>query len=107
MQSHMDDDTPVETRNQFDRLKERAETGRKHRLADITAGKPGEKALAEWEHEGLLVRHMPDDEQGILRISIGGGVSWAQLEYCVYRGDTTRCAYMLEQAAKALRNKPS
>ena len=106
MQTHMDQDVPADTLNQFDRLKERAKTGRKHRLADITAGKPGEKALAEWEHDGLQVRQMPDDEQGILRISVGGGVSWANIEYCVFRGDRTQCAYRLEQAAKALRNKP-
>ena len=90
----------------WDRLKERAAQGERDRTAEITMGKPGERALSEWPHGQLQIRQMPEDEQGILRISVGGGIHYAHIDYCVFRGDRTRCAYLLEEAAKALRRGP-
>ena len=55
------------------RLTQRADDMVRDKQSENTAGKEGEEPLAEWKHKGVSVRHMPDDEQGILRISIGGG----------------------------------
>jgi len=50
---------------------------------------------------------MPDDEHGILRISVGGGDSTpVQLNYCTVRGGVGRCINLLEQAIAALRECP-
>lgn len=69
----------------------------------ITGGAPGEKSLAEWEHGSVHVRQLPNDEQGILRISIGGGENLpVNLNYCVFRGDLAACAAMLRKALGAL-----
>ena len=102
MQTHEDRDVPDPF---LGRLKERADECMKHQMADITAGTPGEEIVDEWRHGRLTVTHRPDDEQGILRISIGGGAQLAKYDgdYCVFRGNRTACAYLLEQAAKALR----
>jgi hypothetical protein len=74
--------------------------------AEITAGAPGEPILAEWRYKTLSIVERPEDEQKILRISVGGGVPGADISYCVFRGDRTQCAYLLESAAAALRAGP-
>lgn len=106
MQTHPDYDaeriTPF-----LDRLKIRADDAMAKGNSQITTGEPGEKPIDEWKHGKIHVTKMPEDEQGILRMSVGGGteglVRKLDINYCVFRGDRTQCAYMLEQAAKALR----
>lgn len=48
----------------------------------------------------------PDDEQGILRISVGGGVQTVDVNYCVYRGDLAKCLHLLRMAICALEECP-
>jgi len=98
MQTHNDSDSLF-----MDRLKERATKMANDKLSEITAGKDDEKVRDEWEHDDMHVTHRPDDEQGILRISIGGGIREAQFDYCVFRGDRIECMAMLEKALAALR----
>lgn len=74
----------------------------------IAAGRNGEVPLAEWEAtNGMFVRHMPDDEHDILRISVGGGDSTPViLNYCTIQGPVGRCIAQLEMAIAALRECP-
>jgi len=65
----------------------------------ITAGVPGEQAIAKWESGGVVVRQMPDDEHGLLRISIGG---LPNKGYLVFRGDRGQCRALLKRALRAL-----
>lgn len=85
------------------RLRKRAAQMKRDKAAEITAGADGEKPLAEWDAHGVGVRHMRPDEQGILRISIGGGDTPVPLNYCVFRGELGECIDLLEKAIKALR----
>lgn len=75
-------------------------------MSVVAAGSPGEPILAEWDRGRIHVVKRPDDEQGILRISVGGGIERVKLDYCVFRSDRTACAFLLEQAALALRETP-
>ena len=106
MQSHLDDDSPIqrEMREQFmERLRGRAEKIHGEGRSTITGGRKGEKILAEWESEGVGVRQLPADEQGILRISIGGGEHTpVVVNYCVFRGDRAACIKLLKRALAAL-----
>ena len=71
--------------------------------SQITAGKPGEQARAEYRRAGVSVRHLPDDEHGILRISIGGHPDQPMdSSYLVFRGDRGQCQSLLRRALKAL-----
>lgn len=110
MESHLDRDYVRPTETPIDefmgRLGARAADALKTSASVITAGAPGEKALAEWEYGRVQIRQLPEDEQRILRISLGGGIAQAEIDYCVFRGDRTRCAYLLELAAEALRAGP-
>ena len=74
----------------------------------ITAGELNEEAICEWKAKnGMHCRKMPDDEHGVLRISIGGGEHLpVTLNYCVIRGKTSQCIDLLEKALKALRECP-
>lgn len=105
MESHCDRDSALPA-DFWTKLGERAGTMVQNRQSEITAGKRGEPVLAEWKCGDLHVVQRPADEQEILRISIGGGISLAHIDYCVFRGDRTRCACLLEEAAKALRDGP-
>lgn len=77
----------------------------------IAAGKPGEQCKAHWstQVDGVLVActHLPDDEQGILRLSIGGG-EYLPIPgaYCNIRGDVRQCIALLEKAIAALKRHP-
>ena len=88
------------------RLKERATQMKQDRASEITGGKDGEKELARWDAEGIQCIHRPEDEQGVLRISVGGGETPVPLNYCVIRGDLGQCIELLEKAARALRAAP-
>ena len=116
MQTHEDSDVPREVREwrdqqakklrepfDFKRLEDRAKKIVSEGGSEITAGKPGEPVLAQWKSEGVYVTQRPDDEQGILRISVGGGLTSVDLNYCVFRGDRVACAELLAKAVEALR----
>ena len=70
--------------------------------SDITAGSPGEPTLQQYRAEDFLVTQRPADEQGVLRISMGGGVKNVDCNYLVFRGDQAACAVLLRQAIRAL-----
>lgn len=102
-QSHADDLHP----NAFmDRLTERADNMVRDKASEITAGKEGEEPLAVWNAHNVQCTHMPDDEQGILRISVGGGRTPVPMNYCVIRGSVGQCIELLERAIVALREAP-
>ncbi len=92
----------------IERLRERAEKAEKAAASTITAGGDNERELARWKaSNGLHVRHMPDDEQGILRISCGGGEHLpVTMNYLVIRGGVGKCIELLEKALVALRESP-
>lgn len=103
MNSHLDSDA---RRSQFlDELQRRAEHIKGEGRSQITGGKEGEESQAEWKSHGVNVRQLPDDDQGILRISIGGGANLpVAVNYCVFRGERSRCIDLLRKALKALEN---
>lgn len=88
------------------RLEERAAEMVRDKKSEITAGRNDEQTLAEWNFRGIGVRQLPDDEQGILRISIGGDVN-VNINYCVFRGNRQACINLLRDALVALQQKPT
>lgn len=97
----------MQTRDEFDyaRLQERAEQMVRSKASEITAGKPGEITLRPHEAtNGIHVMQLPEAEQEIRRISIGGHDK-EPISYCVYRGDPGKCAELLDQAAVAIREQ--
>lgn len=62
--------------------------------------------LAEWQHGRVRVRKMPDDEHGLLRISVGGGDTPLEGDYCTFRGDREQCIALLNRALNALLRGP-
>ena len=102
MQSHEDRSHS----NEFmKRLMERAEKCVKEKSSQIAGGREGEGVLDEWGANTFHVKQLPDDEQGILRISIGGGSEVVPLDYCVFRGDRLACLNLLRKAVKALETR--
>lgn len=100
MQTHED----MSHQNNFiNELRRRAKESIEKGDGKITAGSSGEKPIAKWEHNGMQVVIRPDDPQGILRISIGGGVEIVPLNYCTIRGDIGKCIALLELAIAALK----
>lgn len=106
MQTH--DDLNHSLRSDFmNRLRDRADSAVENKTSQITTGKDGEEALAKWKHKGVFVTHMPDDEQGILRISAGGGFNIpVKLNYCTIRGSVGQCIQLLEKVIEALKKSP-
>jgi hypothetical protein len=104
MQTH-EDNNHLQT-GFMDRLRERAESMVENKESEITAGKEGEVELASWRHKRWHIRHMPDDEQGILRISLGGGETPLPMNYLVFRGPVGRCITLLEGALAAIKKAP-
>lgn len=98
MQTHMDSSHSDFMR----RLEERAAKAVENKASEITVGKEGEEPLAVWMHGRMRVTHMPPDEQGILRISIGGMANIGN--YLVFRGDVPKCVELLERALLAIRS---
>ena len=105
MQTHHDDQHADDFTS---RLRERAAKAQRDGTAGITAGKQGEVELANWKgSNGVHVSHMPDDEQGVLRISIGGGDHLpVTLNYLTVRGPVGQCIDLMEKALVALRECP-
>lgn len=89
------------------RLQQRAKDMVRDESSSITAGKDGEKPLATWKSHTMHCKHMPPDEQDVLRISVGGGDDLTggsfDLNYCVIRGDRGKCIELLRKALKALK----
>ena len=105
MQTHED----IQHTNDFmQRLRDRAAKAQDDKTSQITTGKPGEQELGSWKaSNGLHVKHMPDDEQGILRISVGGGDKLpVTMNYLTIRGRVGDCIALLEKAIVALRECP-
>lgn len=69
----------------------------------ITAGASDESVLFKAEHDGMLIRQLPEDEHGVLRISIGRAPAIEKSSYLVYRGDRAKILGLLERAVGALR----
>jgi hypothetical protein len=92
----------------IDRLRERAEKAQRASASTIAAGKGNEPPLVSWKGaNGFHCARLPEDEQGILRLSIGGGDHLpVTLNYLTYRGDTGQCIALLEKALAALRECP-
>lgn len=72
----------------------------------ITAGAAGEHTVARWKSNGIEVCQRPDDEHGILRISVGGGDTPVPCDYLVFRGDHSKCVDLLRKALRALEAGP-
>lgn len=87
-------------------LIDKAEAARAAGQSSITGGADGEPIIAQWKAFDVGVRHLPDDEHGILRISIGGGETPLPLNYCVFRGNHQACIELLRKALKALEQGP-
>lgn len=108
MQTHEDGDyfERPHAKEFMDRLRQRADEVVARKASEITAGKAGEPILEEWQRHGVHVRHLPEDEQGILRISIGGGQTPVPLNYCVFRGNHSKVVDLLRKALLALSDGP-
>ena len=86
-------------------LEHRANFLQDNQASTIAGGKKGEKLGDIVESGDFGIRKLPDDTQGILRISIGGGPHLpVSANYCSYRGDKGMCIDLLEQALTALKS---
>lgn len=98
-QSHSDADAEW-----FKKLVEKSQEMQQAGTSKIAGGRLGEDSLNEWKSHGVSVRQLPNDELGVLRISIGGGDTPIPLNYCVFRGDHSKCVDLLRSALKAMEN---
>jgi hypothetical protein len=102
MDTHFDN----QHRSKFmDTLRSRAIEAKAEKISMITSeGTP----ICEWQGKnGMFCRRLPDDEQGILRISIGGGEDLpVTLNYLSVRGKIGQCIALMEKALSALRECP-
>ena len=92
-----DEETALST---VSRLRQRGEEMTLRRENEITAGKVGEEVLYDGMHKGVLVRRLPDDPDGVLRISVG---EYGGQAYLVFRGNMQSVDALLSRALKALR----
>lgn len=115
MQTHSDkdylratgtEDDDMEAHEFMQRLRGRAERMHTGGKSKIAGGVDGEPALASWDYKGFNVCQRPPDEQGILRISIGGGETPVPLNYLVFRGGQGECVDLLRKALRALEHDP-
>ena len=81
------------------RLTERAQEVAARGGSNITAGDP---PLKEWEHDGIQVQKLPDDEQRILRVSVGATDAPMSFVYARFRGNRDACIELLRRAIVAL-----
>lgn len=70
----------------------------------IAVGKPEEHPLTEYDSEnGVFVRRMPEDEHGIIRVSVGGGDNLpVKGDYCTFRGNAKQAVKLLHKAIQAI-----
>ena len=102
MQTH-EDFSHQNASSLLEQLRKKADRMVSNGESEITAGKEGEIALAEWSHRDFHVTHMPDDEHGVLRISIGGLPEGnARFNYLVFRGKLGDCESLLRKALTAI-----
>lgn len=110
MQTHEDSDAGNELRKRFmDQLQAKAERMVAEGKSKIAGGDLKEEPLAEWKckENGMWIRHMPDDEHDIIRVSVGGGDHLpVTMNYCTIRGTVGQAIQMLEKAIVALRSCP-
>lgn len=107
MQSHQDSDFLANENRWMESLKKKANQLHAEGKSSITGGLPsGEEVLHEWKARGITVRQLPDDEHGILRISIGGGETPVGVNYLVFRGKHSQCVDLLRKALIALQEGP-
>ena len=83
-------------------LRGKADAMTEERSNKITAGDDDERPIRSWKHGSMSIRQMPDDEHGVLRISVGGNVGYG---YCTFRGPRKACAKILQQALAAIREQ--
>jgi hypothetical protein len=104
MQTHYDDQHDI---GFIDRLRRRAEVAKAASASTIAAGAKDEE-LGRWKStNGMHAIHLSDDEQRILRISIGGGDHLpVTMNYVTYRGNTGECLKLLRMAIAALNECP-
>lgn len=103
MQTHEDAE-----HNFIARLRERAAKANTAAASVIAAGEKDERELCSWKASNSVhCRHLPDDPQGILQLSIGGGEHLpVTMNYVVVRGKIGQCIELLEKALVALRECP-
>lgn len=103
-QSHVDrPDHDDDAQDFVRRLEERAGAAMSAQTSTIAGGVPGEEVQDQWQARGVHVRQLPPDEQGILRISIGGGPRTpVQLNYCTFRGPHGDCVDLLRKVLAAM-----
>ena len=69
---------------------------------EVLVASNGEELVC-WQAHDVDVAKLPDDEQGIIRISIGGGdATPVQLNYCRFRGDHGACVDLLRKVLRAM-----
>lgn len=103
MQTHEDADASLPD-DFMDRLEQRAMDTLARKASQIASGKDSEDPVDAWRGVGGIgVVKLPNDEQGILRISVGGGIPSEGGDYCSFRGNRLACAALLERAARSLR----
>jgi len=91
----------------FESLKQKADRMLQNGQSKITAGNPDENPLASWKRNKVSVTQLPDDEHGILRISIGGGTDLPfECNYLTFRGEHGKCVELLRRAIVALEEGP-
>ena len=113
MDSHIDPDHARSIQQLFQRegflreLEIRADTIRSLGKSRLTGGSDDEPVVCRYESCGIGVIQRPDDPQGILRISVGGGEDLPEnVNYLVFRGDRESCIKLLTRALTALKVGP-
>ena len=102
MGSHYDKDHKAIRQSFIDELKLRSEI-----MTDLGKNRlQNEKVQEQWFHDEIQVQRLPDDRQGILRISIGGGDDLPiRGDYCNFRGDQSKCITLLERVLNAMKSQ--
>ena len=99
MGSHQDIDHDFKKKI-LDELKAKSEV-----LSDLGKNRvTNDRVVEEWVHARMRVQMLPDDQQGVLRISIGGHPDLHPSDYCNFRGDQGKCIALLETALAAMKS---
>ena len=61
--------------------------------------------VRKWNHDKIEVSEKEPDQNGVLRISIGGHPDMTRSEYCNFRGDQSKCIALLERCIKAMKKR--
>jgi len=103
MQTHPDSDAETSSvlRQMFSNLEARAKDNLARGDTVVTAGKPGEQALAEERIGDVSVKRLPDDPD-CLRVSIGGPDIPNQFTYLVFRGHPKSAEEQIRRAYEAI-----